>query len=79
MAPHVIHGARWGIPLGKAPMADLLWAALFVVSLAPPAHAYIDPGTGGPGRIIGMTTYMKNLNSVAFARTQEEKKSPPEE
>jgi acetyl-CoA acyltransferase 2 len=29
MAPHVIHGARWGIPLGKAPMADLLWAALF--------------------------------------------------
>ncbi|MBA2564253.1 MAG: acetyl-CoA C-acetyltransferase [Gemmatimonadetes bacterium] len=28
-APHVIHGARWGIPLGKAPMSDLLWAALF--------------------------------------------------
>ncbi|MFN2433098.1 MAG: acetyl-CoA C-acyltransferase [Gemmatimonadota bacterium] len=28
-APHVIHGARWGIPLGKAPMTDLLWAALF--------------------------------------------------
>jgi acetyl-CoA acetyltransferase family protein len=29
MAPHVIHGARWGIPLGKGEMADLLWAALF--------------------------------------------------
>jgi acetyl-CoA acyltransferase 2 len=29
MAPHVIHGARWGLPLGKAPMTDLLWAALF--------------------------------------------------
>ena len=29
--------------------------------------------------LAGMTTYMKNLNSVAFARTQEEKKTPPEE
>ncbi len=29
MAPHVIHGARWGIPLGKSELTDLLWAALF--------------------------------------------------
>jgi acetyl-CoA acyltransferase 2 len=29
MAPHVIHGARWGIPLGKGELTDLLWAALF--------------------------------------------------
>ena len=28
-APHVIHGARWGIPLGKSELTDLLWAALF--------------------------------------------------
>ncbi|MFQ5608419.1 MAG: acetyl-CoA C-acetyltransferase, partial [Candidatus Zixiibacteriota bacterium] len=26
--PHVIHGARWGIPLGRAKMDDLLWEAL---------------------------------------------------
>ncbi|WP_035287616.1 acetyl-CoA C-acetyltransferase [Brevibacillus massiliensis] len=27
--PHVVHGARWGLPLGKAPMDDLLWEALY--------------------------------------------------
>ncbi len=27
-APHVIHGARWGLPLGKGKMDDLLWEAL---------------------------------------------------
>ncbi|WP_134700919.1 acetyl-CoA C-acetyltransferase [Ammoniphilus sp. YIM 78166] len=27
--PHVIRGARWGIPLGQAPMADYLWEALY--------------------------------------------------
>lgn len=27
--PHVIRGARWGIPLGKAPMEDYLWEALY--------------------------------------------------
>lgn len=27
-APHVIRGARWGIPLGSAAMEDSLWAAL---------------------------------------------------
>lgn len=26
--PHVIRGARWGIPLGQAPMEDQLWSAL---------------------------------------------------
>lgn len=26
--PHVLHGARWGLPLGQAPMQDLLWEAL---------------------------------------------------
>ncbi|HEX9751015.1 MAG TPA: acetyl-CoA C-acetyltransferase [candidate division Zixibacteria bacterium] len=26
--PHVIRGARWGIPLGQAPMEDQLWTAL---------------------------------------------------
>jgi acetyl-CoA acyltransferase 2 len=28
MAPHVIWGARWGLPLGKAGMVDLLWECL---------------------------------------------------
>jgi acetyl-CoA acyltransferase 2 len=27
--PHVIRGARFGIPLGKAPMEDYLWEALY--------------------------------------------------
>jgi acetyl-CoA acyltransferase 2 len=27
-APHVIRGARWGIPLGKGALEDSLWAAL---------------------------------------------------
>ncbi|MBP1155733.1 MULTISPECIES: acetyl-CoA C-acetyltransferase [unclassified Paenibacillus] len=27
--PHVIRGARWGIPLGKATMEDYLWEALY--------------------------------------------------
>ena len=27
--PHVIRGARWGLPLGQAPMADYLWEALY--------------------------------------------------
>ncbi|MBU8908298.1 acetyl-CoA C-acetyltransferase [Desertibacillus haloalkaliphilus] len=27
--PHVIRGARWGVPLGKAPMEDYLWEALY--------------------------------------------------
>lgn len=27
--PHVIRGARWGIPLGQAPMKDYLWEALY--------------------------------------------------
>jgi acetyl-CoA acyltransferase 2 len=27
--PHVIRGARWGIDLGKAPMEDYLWEALY--------------------------------------------------
>lgn len=27
--PHVIRGARWGVPLGQAPMADYLWEALY--------------------------------------------------
>lgn len=27
--PHVIRGARWGIPLGQAPMEDYLWEALY--------------------------------------------------
>jgi len=27
--PHVIRGARWGIPLGQAPMADYLWETLY--------------------------------------------------
>ena len=27
-APHVIRGARWGIPLGKGGMEDMLWSAL---------------------------------------------------
>jgi acetyl-CoA C-acetyltransferase/acetyl-CoA acyltransferase 2 len=27
-APHVIRGARWGLPLGKAPMEDMLWESL---------------------------------------------------
>ncbi|MUG70262.1 acetyl-CoA C-acetyltransferase [Paenibacillus validus] len=27
--PHVIRGARWGIPLGKAPMEDYLWESLY--------------------------------------------------
>lgn len=27
--PHVIRGARWGIPLGQAPMSDYLWEALY--------------------------------------------------
>lgn len=27
--PHVIRGARWGLPLGKAPMEDYLWEALY--------------------------------------------------
>ncbi len=27
-APHVVHGARWGIPFGKNPMEDSLFAAL---------------------------------------------------
>lgn len=27
--PHVIRGARWGIPLGQTPMADALWEALY--------------------------------------------------
>ena len=28
MAPHVIWGARWGLPLGKGGMKDLLWECL---------------------------------------------------
>lgn len=28
LAPHTIRGARWGIPLGKSGMGDLLWDAL---------------------------------------------------
>ena len=27
-APHVIRGARWGLPLGKGGMEDMLWSAL---------------------------------------------------
>ena len=27
-APHVVRGARWGLPLGKSNMGDLLWDAL---------------------------------------------------
>ncbi len=27
-APHVVHGARWGLRLGPAPLEDLLWEAL---------------------------------------------------
>lgn len=27
-APHVIRGARWGIPLGKGGLEDMLWSAL---------------------------------------------------
>lgn len=27
-APHVIRGARWGLPLGKGGMEDMLWTAL---------------------------------------------------
>ena len=27
--PHVVRGARWGIPLGQAPMSDYLWEALY--------------------------------------------------
>lgn len=27
--PHVIRGARWGIPLGQAPMEDYLWESLY--------------------------------------------------
>lgn len=27
--PHVIRGARWGLPLGEAPMEDYLWEALY--------------------------------------------------
>lgn len=27
-APHVIHGARWGVPLGQSKLDDLLWEAL---------------------------------------------------
>jgi acetyl-CoA acyltransferase 2 len=27
--PHVIRGARWGLPLGKSPMEDYLWEALY--------------------------------------------------
>lgn len=27
-APHVIRGARWGLPFGQAPMQDLLWESL---------------------------------------------------
>ncbi|WP_227935143.1 acetyl-CoA C-acetyltransferase [Alkalihalobacillus deserti] len=27
--PHVVRGARWGLPLGKAPMEDYLWEALY--------------------------------------------------
>ncbi|KAB2330448.1 acetyl-CoA C-acetyltransferase [Cytobacillus depressus] len=27
--PHVIRGARWGLSLGKAPMEDYLWEALY--------------------------------------------------
>ncbi|MGJ9383132.1 acetyl-CoA C-acetyltransferase [Salipaludibacillus sp. CF4.18] len=27
--PHVVRGARWGVPLGKAPMEDYLWEALY--------------------------------------------------
>ena len=27
--PHVIRGARWGIPLGQAPMDDYLWESLY--------------------------------------------------
>ena len=27
-APHVIRGARWGIPLGKGQLEDSLWSAL---------------------------------------------------
>jgi acetyl-CoA acyltransferase 2 len=27
--PHVIRGARWGLPLGQAPMEDSLWEALY--------------------------------------------------
>ncbi|HLL51907.1 MAG TPA: acetyl-CoA C-acetyltransferase [Myxococcaceae bacterium] len=27
-APHVIRGARWGLPLGKSGMEDMLWTAL---------------------------------------------------
>ena len=27
-APHIIRGARWGLPLGKAPMTDALWESL---------------------------------------------------
>lgn len=27
--PHVIRGARWGIPLGQAPMSDYLWESLY--------------------------------------------------
>ncbi|NUN16405.1 MAG: acetyl-CoA C-acetyltransferase [Myxococcales bacterium] len=27
-APHVIRGARWGLPLGAAPMSDALWESL---------------------------------------------------
>src|SRR5260370_32077919 len=27
-APHIIRGARWGIPLGKGALEDSLWTAL---------------------------------------------------
>jgi len=27
--PHIVRGARWGLPLGKAPMEDYLWEALY--------------------------------------------------
>ena len=28
LAPHTVRGARWGLPLGKSAMGDLLWDAL---------------------------------------------------
>lgn len=27
-APHIVRGARWGLPLGAAPMSDALWESL---------------------------------------------------
>lgn len=27
--PHVIRGARWGLPLGQSPMSDYLWESLY--------------------------------------------------